>query len=728
METYFSDPLPYWVSERAAVTSVHASHTWPPSIVANGLAPGFRAWKPLNNSAPNSKGEGAVNFEPVTAVCELDGLRKSCVAMHGDIIATGDASSEGLVSIWDAISWKRVQTLKVGSPVCTLQLNDEYLAAGTANGTAHVWQRVGSTVTQEWRPLSGASGLSVCSVGRSCDILKLAARSSSSPQAGGRGDEGLLVSLNPWGYRVSVWKLPACRLITSFARAVTEETAEALAVEANVQFSFLEGSSFVTVSWAIGKDPVIQVMDVVAKDSNILQAPDRLVGRGRPLSADFQGRLLAVGFEDGAVAVFGYRGWLRWHGGAVGAVKVMPERMQVISGGADGEVKLWIEDGSLLWRLKLGLQVSALAVGSIFAVAGGAAGEVQLMVLMSEEDSKQHITMSGSGSGCSGLPPSKEDMEACNAQPTASDVKQYTWYFDSRLSKAAAGADAAVGGKGVAGAVADHPDQYRCFAGPERVPVTSDDLLAASAAASSSGGASQQQLTPEERERKVAELAEEKRRQQLAQMGEDRGVARSSGVVSLESNTSRMGRKCDSNSCLNREGLGKDPFKRCGACKSVWYCSQHCQRTHFRDGHKAACHQLAEEWRKSEREKLPTNTNTSTVSSTPAGCSTVPQPSHVARPIDQGAHMLNLDAVAVTTTTQPPPPMTSIAEKKRQFSDENIGTNDGASNSVAVQDSPQISNSKSTAKSLESGGLIASADIYDDPVLPMTGLNLYELD
>jgi hypothetical protein len=72
-------------------------------------------------------------------------------------------------------------------------------------------------------------------------------------------------------------------------------------------------------------------MDIVAKDSNQLQAPDRLEGRGRPLSADFKGRLLAVGFEDGAVAVFGYRGWLRWHGGAVGAVRVVPERMQVVA-------------------------------------------------------------------------------------------------------------------------------------------------------------------------------------------------------------------------------------------------------------------------------------------------------------------------------------------------------------------------------------------------------------
>lgn len=54
---------------------------------------------------------------------------------------------------------------------------------------------------------------------------------------------------------------------------------------------------------------------------------------------------------------------------------------------------------------------------------------------------------------------------------------------------------------------------------------------------------------------------------QPRQMGEDRGVARSSGVVSLESNTSRVGRKCDNPSCMKRDGLGGAAFKRCSVCK-----------------------------------------------------------------------------------------------------------------------------------------------------------------
>ncbi len=71
---------------------------------------------------------------------------------------------------------------------------------------------------------------------------------------------------------------------------------------------------------------------------------------------------------------------------------------------------------------------------------------------------------------------------------------------------------------------------------------------------------------PQALAKEAADLAEAKKRQQMAQMGEDRGVARNAAVA-LESNTARVGRKCDSASCLAREGLGGAAFKRCGACK-----------------------------------------------------------------------------------------------------------------------------------------------------------------
>jgi hypothetical protein len=62
----------------------------------------------------------------------------------------------------------------------------------------------------------------------------------------------------------------------------------------------------------------------------------------------------------------------------------------------------------------------------------------------------------------------------------------------------------------------------------------------------------------------------------------------------LESNTELVGRKCDNGNCLAREGLGGVVFKRCGACKQRFYCSQHCQRTAWRDTHAKECKQLKE--------------------------------------------------------------------------------------------------------------------------------------
>ena len=75
--------------------------------------------------------------------------------------------------------------------------------------------------------------------------------------------------------------------------------------------------------------------------------------------------------------------------------------------------------------------------------------------------------------------------------------------------------------------------------------------------------------------------------------GEDEGVARSTDKVRLESNTELVGRKCDNPTCMVREGLGGAVFKRCGACKQQVYCSVHCQRTHWRDGHSKECKTMA---------------------------------------------------------------------------------------------------------------------------------------
>ncbi len=274
----------------------------------------------------------------------------------------------------------------------------------------------------------------------------------------------------------------------------------------------------------------------------------------------------------------------RWHpkgGGAVGAVRVLQDKARLVSGAADGSVALWSGEGDLLALVDLGFQVTALSVGSVFVATGGARGELQMLLLAADEELQKE-----------GVKPSAQEQAAAASKPE-SPGRRYELFFDSRPNR--------VGLKGVLGRVAEHSEAFEAFSGPARKPVSAAELLSAARAAGAGAAASR-----EERERMAAEA---KRKAQLAQMGEDRGVARSSGAVSLESNSSRAGRKCDNTSCLNREGLGVETFKRCSACKSVFYCSLHCQKTHFRDAHKAACARMAEEWKqcfkeRAEQEKL----------------------------------------------------------------------------------------------------------------------------
>lgn len=86
----------------------------------------------------------------------------------------------------------------------------------------------------------------------------------------------------------------------------------------------------------------------------------------------------------------------------------------------------------------------------------------------------------------------------------------------------------------------------------------------------------------------------EKARAAMRQM-EGSGVARSTHTAVLPSATASLGQKCDSPTCLAREGVGRAEFRRCSACKAVRYCSVHCQQTHWRTSHKQECKKLLQD-------------------------------------------------------------------------------------------------------------------------------------
>lgn len=581
-----------------------------------GLVPIVRAWAPSPSPVQLSTKESSTlhaEFHPVMDLREMDGSRKTALLMHGSYLIIGDSSAEGLITIFDINTWTRTHTIKTGAPVTLLKASSKILVAGTSHGKCHAWHlpqsSSDSSATQPGMdglaragPLEGflVEDPSPAGNPRPCTTLALGTMPDGSD---------ILVALSPLACKLKVWRLPEGKLLQALVQPVTEDNAESRAVRTNVVFSFCEGPMFTTISYLPGHDPVVQVMDLLARHAEDVNAPERLGGRGRPTSACFNGgKILAVGFEDGAVAAFGMFGWLGFHKGAqVGCVRVLPDRLQVLSGGSDGRVKLWSAKGHLLSTLELGFQVttlSELAEGGVIA-AGGNKGEVQLVILPLPSTSDESIKEASSSSSTPTPPRIGQDDVSNKEEKQSPEGKIYDLFFDLRPSL-----DPLV--LKASGRVNDHPEAYHSFLGCNgaftRKEVTAAQVLSY---ATSHARISK---SPEEVKRSEAALAEAVRKKQIEGMGEDKGVARTPGLsgASLDSSTARnFGRKCSNPSCMIREGIAElkgKAFKRCSACKSVFYCSEHCQRTHYRDGHKKECLKLAEalkalELRQREEEK-----------------------------------------------------------------------------------------------------------------------------
>ncbi|KAF5826034.1 hypothetical protein DUNSADRAFT_5295, partial [Dunaliella salina] len=147
------------------------------------------------------------------------------------------------------------------------------------------------------------------------------------------------------------------------------------------------------------------------------------------------------------------------------------------------------------------------------------------------------------------------------------------------------------------GHVSSHPDVLAHYVRP-RTPITAEHLAAHAAAKDGDPGAKPE---PTEEQQEAA------KRKSLQQMGEASSVARNAGAA-LPSNVDKLGEKCANPSCLTRSGAKGGRFMRCGSCKERRYCSQHCQRTHWRDGHSKECAELVR--RKQERHHLSDGSNT----------------------------------------------------------------------------------------------------------------------
>ncbi|GIL70094.1 hypothetical protein Vretifemale_934 [Volvox reticuliferus] len=704
METFFPDEsyLRYWLCN-ASVSHIACSVSWPPIIAAIGYAPCVRAWAPTSRDEPE--------FKPVLQLLEVDGERFVAVTVKGDLLVAADASTSGRISIWDTATWTRQQTLTAEAPVTSLDASRTYIAAGTAAGYVRVWKRQSAndpTFTQFFAPDLQLDCLPVYCVklgplrhggggaggGGGSGGGGAGGGAGGSGGDGGGGADAVMVVHTRGNGRVSAWRLSDAKIIGTLGRSGPPDSPEAL-LSANVLHACLAKDVLLTCSWLPGKDPLLQWIHPVQRaGGEVPGISQHLAGVARPLCCDYDGSVIVLGCEDGMVWVWGLlqgqaqgpaqlqqqqqqqvvSHWRGYHCGAVGAVACLPHRSQIASAGADSCVKLWAMAGTLLSVTRLGWQPTALGINELALIVGGAAGQIQIIVLLTEE----HAAASR---------PTEADQLEAQTPPLAEaravaegSVIQYAYWFDARSAKAAAAA-ASGGGDGGGGGAApgvlwglasEHPDAFSAFVPPRRQVTMSelqrspmgqtggssssgnaggaaggqggfgpgtgaaDEASGAGSSSSSGGGAAggcdgkassfNMQAALKGAQRRAADQAaaqaaeEEAKRAQLRAMGEGPGVARSRGAVQLESATAAtMGRKCANPSCLQREGLlalqqrhhhhqppggaAAAGFKRCGACKSVFYCSAHCQSTHWRDGHKKECPQLAEAWRRQQEQE-----------------------------------------------------------------------------------------------------------------------------
>ncbi|GLI58996.1 hypothetical protein VaNZ11_000819 [Volvox africanus] len=696
METLFPEGscLRYWLSN-ASVSQIACSVSWPPIIAAIGYAPCVRAWAPTSKVEPE--------YKPVLQLLEMDGERFVAVTVKGDLLVAADASSNGRISIWDTTTWIRQQTLTAEAPVTSLDASRTYIAAGTAAGYVRVWKRQSAsdaTFTQFFAPDLQLDSLPVYTVklgplrhgGCGAGGGGGSGGGGAGGSGGGDGGDAVMVVHTRGNSRVSAWRLSDAKIIGTLSRSGPPDSPGAL-LSANVVHSCLAKDVLLTCSWLPGEDPLLQWIHPVQRvGGEVPGISQHLAGLARPLCCDYDGSVIVMGCEDGTVWVWGLlvqgqtpgpaqhqqqqqqqpeevSHWRGYHRGAVGAVACLPHRSLIASAGADSCVKLWSMTGTLVAVTRLGWQPTALGINELALIVGGAAGQIQILVLLTEERA------------ASSRPTDADQLEARTPPPLATatatsqgSVMPYAYWFDARSSKEAAAAAGSSNGGGSGGAATGmwglasaYPDAFSAFVPPrrplalsdlQRVPMGQSDGSSTGGAAGSQGGFSaatdaadaasgsgsggggadggkassfnmQAALKGAQRNaaaQAAAQAAEgEARRSQLRAMGEGPGVARSGAAVQLESATAvTMGRKCANPSCLQREGLlalqqrhhhnhnhnhnetggpAAGGFKRCGACKSVFYCSTHCQSTHWRDGHKKECSQLAEARRRQQEQQ-----------------------------------------------------------------------------------------------------------------------------
>ena len=333
---------------------------------------------------------------------------------------------------------------------------------------------------------------------------------------------------------------------------------------------------------------VAALLDVRTGEGGALRDSAVLTNEGTPSCSAFDGELFVVATSLGFLVAWnlhtGDAPMTNAHArekknarAAVAAVALVPgdgdAPARVLSGGADRALMLWDKALRPLARLELGSPVTCLAApGPRLAVAGTQDGFVEVVALGPPEDAEPDAALAEAG---------KKNANASESSSSSSNVLQKyalrhdpgsaaSSYasFDAFTRRVPVWEGAYVAGGEIGGSGTREGNEKKNASG-----------FSAARALAGSGRSAEEEAARQKREE------DEARAKQRAMDGA--GVARNPDVRA----TADGARTCSNPTCVAREDAMAPGRKmlRCSRCKRATYCSTHCQRTHWRDGHKRAC-------------------------------------------------------------------------------------------------------------------------------------------
>ena len=528
--------------------------------------------EPTHSPVPGGKAEN----NPDVAFVKRAEVQPDAGAIHGafqhvaifkNILVAADGCKSAKLRVFDVRDWSEKQVIRVGAvseattgdssgaggpapaAVTSLVFDGTTIACGTAEGHAHTWRLAEHEGKRGYVRLLHPLRVDSQPVTR----LSLASEAN------------LLTAYSPTKRTLVVWSLETGKLHAAYS-------VDGVAKGTPLRFTAHVESVIACVhAFGDGDDPdggkgvLAALLDVKTGEGGAVKGAREVTeGEGEPRCLTFDGELLCVGTSGGAVIAWNvgeaYAPWKGYHGGEVGCVANVPgDAARIVSGGADGGIILWDGEGKAQARMEVGSPVTAIhAPSPRLALAGTEDGAVHVVALCDGETGADEALTA----------------ELRGGKRRSNELARYSFKFDAKGASAGCESFEAF------------TRTFRIEEGAYTAPPAEKEDTKKSRA-------------DEARDKKVAEAMmkgvgeteeERKKREDEEEAAKHRamdgaGVARDPNI---KSSTEGL-RRCSNPRCVEREDTIAGKMLRCSRCKAACYCSSHCQRTHWRDGHRESC-------------------------------------------------------------------------------------------------------------------------------------------